>query len=425
MSRVSKCQNEYMFSFSNSPLTHFFVVMKKDISNPLRDSGLPHFFKVANTEKVDLGTLALRKGDAVRTCVRSLSHMQKEALVSANSTGTVWRLASDEGDYLQGQDECPCPLSFLTTGMVSSYMNEILALAAMRNIEIKNIRLTQDNYYTMNGSMRKGTMIGGALPVLLDAEIESDASMDDLRKLVMDATVASPLNGLLTGVHDSLFKLGHNGQEITPKGVGEIEGDLYKEISVGFDNAQPAESTLDEPIILRKGMSPKTDEVTSSEGSSLKENQSRQLHVRGICTLRPDGMKEVEQHLYNPHGSIFRYLSEEGETNGGQGRAPDANSYISAGIAFCFMTQFGRYASIMKTDLERYSIIQDTHFSLGGATGKTGKAGSADPVETHVFLHSSNDDQVAKDTLYMSERTCFLHALCRTDLKPKVSVKKV
>jgi len=399
--------------------------MKKDNSNPLKNSGLPYFFKVANPEEVNLGALEIRKGDAVRTCVRSLNHMQKEALVQAKSTNTIWRLASDEGPYLMGKDECPAPLAFLTTGMVSSYMNEILALAKIRKIEILHIQLTQDNYYTMEGSMRKGTMIGGALPIKLEAEIESTADRKTLQKLVFDATIASPLNGLLKGEHKSLFKLSHNGKEVSPKGVEVINGKIYKELSVAFDQAQPADSLLEEPILLKKGMSPNLEDITSREGSSLNEHQSRVLHLRGICTMRSDGIKNIEQHLYIPHGSIFRFLSEEGATNGGQGRAPDANSYISAGIAFCFMTQFGRYAKMMKTDLEAYSIIQDTHFSLGGASGKTGKAGSADPVETHVFLHSPKDDKVAQDTLYMSERTCFLHALCRTDLKPKVQVKKV
>jgi len=222
--------------------------VKRDTSNPLKDSGLPHFFKVANPNEVDLGTLTLRKGDAVRTVVRSLSNMQKEALVMAHSTNTIWRLASDEGEYLMGQDECPCPLSFLTTGMVSSYMNEILALAAQRSIEIKTIKLTQDNYYTMNGSMRQGTMIGGALPVQLEAEIASDTDMSELQKLVFDATIASPLNGLMTGVHKSLFKLGHNGNKIEVKGVNEIKRNLYNEISVGFDNAkQPVISATAPP----------------------------------------------------------------------------------------------------------------------------------------------------------------------------------
>lgn len=393
--------------------------------NPLADSGLPRFFKVANTDEINLGSLETRKGDSIRTVIRSLSHMQKEALVRANSTGTVWRLASDEGAYLMGEDECPCPLAFLTTGMVSSYMNEVLALARIRNIELKSIKLIQDNYYTMEGSMRDDSMIGGALPILLEAEIESDADDATLNRLVLDATAASPLNGLMTGVHESLFKLAHNGSELEPEGVGVVDGPLYSEIDTDFDNAKPAENQLDAPLILRKGMTPATDEITSNTGSSLQEHQSRQLHVRGICTVRPDGIKEIEQHLYNPHGSIFRFLSEEGEANGGQGRAPDANSYISAGIAFCFMTQFGRYASIMKKDLQYYSVIQDTHFSLGGASGGTGKAGEADPVETHVYLHSSEDDDFARKILYMSERTCFLHAFCRTDLKTRVKIRKV
>lgn len=76
--------------------------MKKPTSNPLRDSGLPYFFKVAKPHEVDLGILETRKGDAVKTCVRSLNHFQKEALVRANNTNTIWRLASDEGDYLMG-----------------------------------------------------------------------------------------------------------------------------------------------------------------------------------------------------------------------------------------------------------------------------------------------------------------------------------
>ncbi len=59
------------------------------------------------------------------------------------------------------------------------------------------------------------------------------------------------------------------------------------------------------------------------------------------CTLRDDGMKEILQLQYSPHGTSFNFLSEEAPEHGGLGRAPDANSYISAGIGFCFMTQFG------------------------------------------------------------------------------------
>jgi hypothetical protein len=82
----------------------------------------------------------------------------------------------------------------------------------------------------------------------------------------------------------------------------------------------------------------------------------------------------------------------------------NAATYPSAGIAFCFMTQSGRYAKIVKKEVKDYRIIQDTHF-VPGAFG---------PVETHVFLATDHDDMFARTILDMSEQTCFLHALCRT-----------
>ena len=104
--------------------------------NVLGNSDKPLFFRVADSDEIGLTAPDNRLGDAIRVGVRSLSVMQKEALVVSARTGAIWRLASDEGAYLDGDDEAPCPLSFLTTGMVSSYMNEILALAQPRGIGI-------------------------------------------------------------------------------------------------------------------------------------------------------------------------------------------------------------------------------------------------------------------------------------------------
>ncbi len=392
------------------------------MSNPLRDCGKPLFFKVANPEEVGFSAPKNRKGQSLRLAVRSLSVMQKEALVASSLTGAVWRLASDEGAYLAGLDEGPCPLSFLTTGMVSSYMEEIFALARKRGIAIRDIKLVQDNYYTMKGSALKGTMTGGAKDIELEAHIDADADQGALQALLLDAVAASPLNGLMRGRKDSLFTLTHKGKEI---GLGKalpIGSAALPDPGDKFDPARPAPGDWS-GLIVRNGMTPKMEETVTLAGDSLKDEQDRTLHVRGICTLRPDGIKHIEQHLYNPHGSIFHFLCEEGPENGGKGRAPDAASYISAGIGFCFLTQLGRYAKIAKKNLGDYRIIQDTHFSLGGASGGTGKPGESDPVETHLYLESGEDDGFARAALDMSEQTCFLHAFCKTDLKAKVKVR--
>lgn len=398
--------------------------MPKKDTNVLESCGLPIFFKVDNADEVGISAPENRKGLAVRTWVRSLSVMQKEALVISDTTGLVWRFASDEGPYLNSFDSAPCPLAFFTTGMVSSYMSEIQALANIQNIKIKNIRLVQDNYYSMEGSLPRGTMIGGALPIDLDIQIEADAADSVVKKLVYDAVYASPINGLMRDSLNSRFTLSRNGQ---PVGVGRVAaldgpvepdpGDRFPLVKVSGDKlaAVPLIEKL-EQVAAKTG-------VTGGAGSSLKSEQSRQLYVRGICTIREDGVKQIDQYLFNPLGSQFRFLSDEAPQHGGQGQAPDAVSYLSAGIGFCYMTQLGRYATILRKNLADYRIVQDTHFSLGGATGGTGKKGEADPVETHVYLTTSEDDDFARNILDMGEQTCFLHAFSRTELKP--NIKKI
>ncbi|MDE0680886.1 MAG: OsmC family peroxiredoxin [Gammaproteobacteria bacterium] len=388
-------------------------------------SGLPIFFEIDNFDELDLSPTDNRHGQSVRVWARSLSVMQKEAIVASARSGKAWRLASDEGPYLDGVDSAPCPLSFLTTGMVSSYFNEIQALARQRDINIRDLVLIQDNYYTMEGSALRGTMIGGALPVDLEVQIDCDADDAGLNELLVHAVHASPLNGLMRKVHESLFTLTMNGSEI---GVGEVAsinapaekdpGDRFALISAGNDTGRHDE------LIRRIDKVAVQDGVAGGAGTSLQASQSRQLHVRARCRLRPDGVKEITQDLLSPLGSRFRFLSDETEEFGGQDAAPDAVTYMSAGIAFCFMTQLGRYAKIVKKNLDEYKVIQDTHFSLGGASGRTGQPGVADPVETHTYLDTSEEAEFARKVLDMGERTCFLHAFCRTELKTKIKIRR-
>lgn len=387
--------------------------------NIIKASGLPAFFKVANTVDVGIYPPVNRKGNALRTWVRSLSGFQKEALICSAKTGDTWRLVSDEGAYLNGYDAAPCPLAFLSTGMVASFMNEILALAETEGVEIRKLKLIQDNYYTMEGSMLKRTMIGGAENIELQIEIDCDLDDETLNEFLVNAVYASPLNGLMRGKLESLFKLAKNGTELPTKAVRELADPLLPDPDYHFDIAEMEASDfiLLEPI----GTTPKKDVVkgTSAGGSSLTDEQDRRLNVGAVAVMRSDGIKEIQQMLYSPHGTSFRFLSSE------DGRAPDADTLISAGIGFCFMTQFGRFVSMLKLDLPEYRIVQDTHFSVGGASGHTGKPGDADPVETHVYLETNESDKTAQEMLDISEQTCFLHAFCRTDLKTKLKIRRL
>lgn len=394
--------------------------------NRLAESGLPLFFALANPDEVGITPPPNRIGDSLRTWVRSLSVFQKEALVASSRTGRVWRLASDEGPYLDGHDAAPCPLAFLSVGMIASYANEITALARLRNVEIRALRLIQDNYYTMTGSMPRRTMVGGALPVELQVEIDCDLDDAALNQFLMDAIHAAPLNGLMRGRLDNLFTLSRNGREIAPGRVPRLRGPVEPDPGDRFDLARPQPDPAIETLCWPNGATPRKPVPggTEAAGSSLAAEQNRTLNIGAICTLRADGLKEITQLQYSPHGTSFTFLSEEAPANGGRGRAPDANSYVSAGIGFCFMTQFGRFAKMTGLDLGDYRIVQDSHFSLGGASGGTGQPGRADPIETHVHLQTSESEEVAREMLDIAEQTCFLHALCKTDLKTRLKVRR-
>ena len=378
----------------------------------------PPFFPVANAAEIGLAPPPDRLGVGLRTWVRALAGMQKEALVVNGATGRTWRLVSDEGPYLAGHDQAPCPLCTFVTGMVASYANAVTGLARDRGLDLDGLALTLSNHYSMEGSALRGTMLGGAMTPELEVGTSSDVDEADLIGLVQDAVIASPVNGLLSGENHSLFTLSWNGDQIPVGEVAAVDRDPEPDPSGGFDDIEIADVPVAEDLMVKTKPAEQVEGVSGGVNSSLQESQSRTLHVQARCTIADDGVKVVQENLFRPIGSEFRFLSDEAPEAGRRGLAPDAATYLAAGIGFCFMTQFGRYASITKKRLDEYLIVQDTHFSSldGGGPGR------ADPVETHVYLVTPEGEEFARKTLDMGERTCFLHATCRTDLAPEITV---
>ena len=389
------------------------------MTTPLEELGYPLGFEVVDN---DFDTPPARLDQAQRTRVRSLAGMQKEALVTDTAAGTTWRLVSDEGEYLDGADVAPAPLSFLTTGMVSSFADELLTLADHRDVALGNLTLRQDNYYTMNGSALRGTMTGGALPVELAVEFDGNADPETVRDLTETAVRTSPVNGLLTEVQEGRFTLSVTGREVDTGGTRGLDGGPLADPQRAFEGLRydtPARGT---PIIHRTDREteplPEADQkYTSGSGSSLEEEQDRILHLHGVCTVGDGGVKTVSVELFSPIGTVFELRSDEPVSRGGTGRAPPAMVYVAAGLGFCFMTQVGRYADITDTHLDAYRLVQDTHVSFG-TRERDEDPGAAAPVETHIFLETDEDDDTAREILSMSEQTCYLHALCGADLDP-------
>lgn len=393
------------------------------IKTPLEIIGSPLYYISGNAEAEGFATPPNPHGQSLRTWVRSLGGMQKEALVISAATGTAWRFASDEGLGLGGHNQAPNPLTYLSAGMIASYMTEITALAVPRSVALKNLELILENFYYREGDFRAGTMTSGALPPQLDVNCDADCDDQALNSLLYDAVSASPLNGLAHASHPSLFTLVHNGKILTPTEVTPLAADPFPNPGDKFANLKPAaDSAVVEGLIDNMAESDERYQaLMASVPAPPDVGPNRDLlHMHTGCRQRPDGLKEITKVQLHNDAPNWRFLSDEVTEVGSQSRAPDAASLISAGIGLCFMTQMGRFAKMARLALNGYSIIQDTHFSLGGASGGTGEPGFAQPVETHVYLNTDADDGVAQQILGVGEKTCFLHAFCREDVKPKV-----
>jgi uncharacterized OsmC-like protein len=362
----------------------------------------------------------------VRVLARALDGMQKEALVTTLPAGRSWRMVCDEGPYLNGTDLAPFPLAFFATGLANAYLAEIASRATATGVPITRVEIIQENFYTMEGSAIRGDMIGGALPVALHVRIDSSASDTEIQNLVMNALTRSPGDAYLRTVLASEFTILKNGKPIS---TGDVRGwDGATEIALDdamFDALKPAGENFPPDIIAKLGGADTVFHVEGGAGSSLKSEQKRTLHIRAIASLREDGLSETRVQLFKPIGSNFRFLCELENAESGGRRAPSPLAYLAAGVAFCYLTQIGRYASIMKYDDLNYAVAQDMEFTPAQGDGAGATPPAAEPVRTQVALTTGLSDETARKIVDMGERTCFLHAVSRTPLKTKLRVTDI
>lgn len=386
--------------------------------NALGEDPRPRFFPVADPGSLGLVLPDAPTGTAVRLWARSLAGMQKEVLVTTSPGGRAWRLASDEGADLNGYDEAPFPLGHLAAGMAASYAHEVLALAEQRRVRLRDLELTLDSWYTMEGSALRGTMVGGALPPEVTVRCTSPGAAE-LRGLVADAVHVAPVGALVRPALPGSFTLTVNGDR-TPTGGTDGSPEPPPDPGARLGEVRVAHEPVPQPLVERVRGDAAEEEP---DAGGLTETQSRRLHVRGHCRVREDGLAEVEVSLRRPPGATFRLLVGRPAAAGADDRAPAPEAYLAAGIAFCFMTQFGRYAAITRAVLDDHRLVQDLWLPPGGASGGAGAAGSAAPVGTHVYLNTPEGPDFGRRALAMSEQTCFLHALCRTPLRTRAVVR--
>jgi uncharacterized OsmC-like protein len=391
----------------------------------IQESPYPLVFKVADPDGGAGRAELAGRSDAtpIRVEARALEGMQKEALVRVGD-GPGWRMVSDEGPYLNGTDLAPFPLAFFTAGTQLSLLSMVARIARSRGVELTGLCVIQDNYYSMSGSFLRGDAVGGAMPAATVVQVESAAPEAIVRRLVEAAAHEFPAHPVSRDPLRNAFSLTHNDR---PRELGELQAAEDAGITDPGPRLQallpaPPDSFRREIIWKGEGAAV-VHGVEGGAGSSLSPEQKRTLHVRGEAQLGEGLAMETRVVLFKPIGSTFHLRADETAALGGQGLAPPPLAYVSAGAAFCFMTQLGRYAEIVKWPLDSCAVVQDNTYETSGSLAAGDLRSAATPFETHIFLRSVRSDEEARRLVVIGERTCFLHAIMRGAFPTRVGIE--
>jgi hypothetical protein len=348
--------------------------------------------------------------DTIKVEARQMAGHQKEAVVAEGADGSAWRLTSDEGRHLKGTDLAPFPLGFFNVGLQADLYGRIRTIAAARGIALDGVAIRVVNHYWLTGSFIQGTGEGHAEAPDIDVSVESAAPADAIAALVSAAAGASPAIAFLRApLTANSFALYINGRRRRVEGVANSDasdaGDPYR---VYARAPRPTDPAARRDLVVKTGR----QEQGSSEPASATVSGKliRNIFGDGRSTGR-DGLYDVDTYLGIPGASHFRLIADEGPADA----APCGLAYLSAGIAFCYMTQLSRYIENMKMNIRGVRLVQFNRYAAGPQA-------SVAPVDTHLFLNGEAPDETHLQLLTIAARTCYLHAAAKTPTEPKLRI---
>ena len=348
--------------------------------------------------------------DVIKVEARQMAGHQKEAVVTEGADASAWRLTSDEGKHLRGTDLAPFPLGFFNAGMQGDLYGRIRTLAASGNIALDAVAIRVTNHYWLTGSFIHGTGEGHAEAPDVEVRLQSGASTETIAALVVAAMNASPAIALLrTPLLGNTFALYVNGRRRQVAGVAN---------SASVDAEDPYRAYACAPRPLddkgRRDLIEKTGRVeqgTPEPASPTVTNKLiRNVHGEGK-PLGRDGIFEVDTWLGMPGTSHFRLVSDEAVADA----APCGLALLSAGIAFCYMTQLSRYIENMKMNIRGVRLVQFNPYVAGSNA-------AAEPIDTHLFLNGDAPEETHLQLLSIAARTCYLHAASKTAIEPNLRI---
>ena len=371
--------------------------------------GYPICFK---TRPGQLRPGALSLGDAQDlfiTQARAMGGHQKEAVVTEGQQGSSWRMVSDEGPALKGTDLAPFPLGYMSAGLQADLLNRISQLASTQGIDLQGLACNLENDYMFEGSFFKGTGQGFAYRPRFQVQMNSQAPSKQMLRLVQQAVAASPLLASWASPLHNTFALYANGRKVTLRDLAPSPTMADDPFKTWSQAPAPLEGTDVFDDIVRKTQ---PVDVTSPTQPSGWEAGRVDIPIHGRCESA-NGISRSVTWANRLGGSAFSIQSDD-RSSGDQ--APSALAHAYAGIAFCFMTQLLRYVEHHHMKVRALRLVQLSPCRIASGVAQ------ALPLDTHVYVHTEESDEVMERLVQMSARTCYLHAALSGALPPEVTL---
>lgn len=348
--------------------------------------------------------------DTFKVEARAMANHQKEAVVSEGETGSVWRIASDEGAAMKGDDLAPFPLGFFCVGVVSDLQNRMLKSATQHGIKLTSLRIHNVHLFGGTGSFIQSTAKAFSEAVNFKIALDGDIQPDAAKQIVQEALDASPaINLLRYPMNKTTFALYINGRRRKVVAHNNSSANDAQDPLLVHKSAPRPLNPDDRSDLIRR-----TDNLESGDVQtvSMASSDKRTISVNASGNnLGNDGEFESDTWVARAGMRHFKMISDESSAD----TAPSGLGLISAGIAFCYLTQLQRYIHAQKLDISGARLVQYTPFSsqpnsIPGA------------IDTHLFLNGAASEETHLNLLTIAANTCFLHAAAATVTEPTVEL---
>ena len=389
----------------------------------IEGSGLPLAFKVREATSAPAARAGVPGEDLWRVEARAFSvdaaggGHQKEAVVTEGNAGAVWRLTSDEGPGLGGTDLAPFPLGFFNAALQADLAGRVVRAAQDAGVPLTAVDTRCDNLYWSEGSFFQGTGGGFAAAPVLALAIQANASPASIAAIIRAAVAASPMLALVRTPLANTFALYVNGRRVPVTSMpASTAADAMDPLKSYRGAPQPLAGVPASAPAIEKLF---VDPTGVAPRKPLPAAGRVDIHVNGTGAVT-DRRGLTRSEVWLPLSPLSRFALRSDESADGS-TAPSGLALGLAGIAFCYMTQLLRYTEYRKYNVRAVRMVQLSPVAMiAGSEGAPHAA--VRPIETHLFLHGDEPDEVMQALLALGATRCYLHSTIGPALTPVITV---